>query len=94
MRTSGRSPAPKGAARKAALEFVRTEATAQTLPVVRKKLNADVQTEKIKSYLILDAKTLETGAAEYRAKVARDAAFGNSTTQKKASPSNKKGGTK
>ena len=64
----GRKRDPKAAARTAALEFVRTEATAETLPEVRKKLNADVRTETLKSYLILDAKTLETGTAEYRAK--------------------------
>jgi ABC-2 type transport system permease protein len=58
----------KAAAVRDALEFVRVDATPETLPAVRKKLNAEVAAEKLKSYLILDAKTLEKGAAEYRAR--------------------------
>ena len=64
----GRKKDPNSAARTSALEFVKTEATGATLAEVRKKLNAEVRKETLKSYLILDDKTLTTGAAEYRAK--------------------------
>jgi ABC-2 type transport system permease protein len=49
------------------MDFFRVEATPETLPEVRKKLNADVQKERIKAYLVLDAGTLEKGIAEWRA---------------------------
>lgn len=58
----------KEAARPAALEFIRVTATAETLPEVRKKLNADVSAERLKAYLVLGPGTLEKGTAEYRAK--------------------------
>ncbi len=64
----GKKKDPAAAARKQTLEFVKTEATSATLAEVRKKLNAEVRKESLKSYLILDDKTLATGAAEYRAK--------------------------
>src|SRR5258706_218209 len=41
--------------------------TPETLRHVRKKLNGDVQHERIKAYIVLDQKTLETGVAEWRA---------------------------
>jgi ABC-2 type transport system permease protein len=49
------------------IEFFEIDATPQSLPELRKKLNEDVQKEKIKAYIVLDRKTLETGAAEWRA---------------------------
>ena len=36
-------------------------------PSVRKRLNEDVQKERIKAYIVLTPQTLETGAAEWRA---------------------------
>ena len=61
---------PAAAASKAPelLEFQKIDATPETLPEVRKRLNADVQAEKLKAWMLLDGKTLEKGAAEYRAK--------------------------
>jgi len=63
-------PAPKPAAGKAneALEFLKVDATPETLPEVRKRLNADVQAEKVKAWMLLDGRTIEKGTAEYRAK--------------------------
>jgi ABC-2 type transport system permease protein len=49
------------------LELFKVAATPETLPEVRKTLNKDVQSEKIKAYIVLTPKTLETGAAEWRA---------------------------
>ena len=49
------------------LDLFKVDATPETLPEVRKKLNADVQAERIKAYIVLTPKTLETGAAEWRA---------------------------
>ncbi len=49
------------------MDFFWVEATPETLPEVRKKLNVDVQKERIKAYLILDEQTLEKGVAEWRA---------------------------
>jgi ABC-2 type transport system permease protein len=49
------------------LDLFRVDATPETLPEVRKSLNKDVQSEKIKAYIVLTPKTLETGLAEWRA---------------------------
>jgi ABC-2 type transport system permease protein len=49
------------------LDLFKVDATPDTLPTVRKKLNEDVQKERIKAYIVLTPKTLETGAAEWRA---------------------------
>lgn len=49
------------------IEFERVEATPESLPALRKRLNEEVQTEKLKAYMVLDAKTMETGSAEWRA---------------------------
>jgi ABC-2 type transport system permease protein len=49
------------------LELFKVDATPETLPDVRTRLNKDVQSEKIKAYIVLTPKTLETGAAEWRA---------------------------
>jgi ABC-2 type transport system permease protein len=49
------------------LDLFKVDATAETLPDVRKRLNQDVQSEKIKAYIVLTPKTLVTGAAEWRA---------------------------
>ncbi len=49
------------------IEFFKVDAARETLPAVRKKLNQDVQTERIKAYIVVDDKTLDTGAAEWRA---------------------------
>ena len=49
------------------IEFFKVDVTKETLPAVRTKLNDDVQKERIKAYIVLDGKTLETGAAEWRA---------------------------
>ncbi len=49
------------------MDFFRVEATGATLPEVRKQLNADVQKDRIKAYLVLDDRTLEKGVAEWRA---------------------------
>ena len=43
------------------LDFFRVDATPETLAAVRKRLNEDVQKERIKAYIVLDARTLETG---------------------------------
>ncbi len=49
------------------LDLFQVNATPETLPAVRTKLNEDVQKERIKAYIVLTPKTLETGAAEWRA---------------------------
>jgi ABC-2 type transport system permease protein len=49
------------------LDLFKVDATPETLPAVRTRLNKDVQSEKIKAYIVLTPKTLETGAAEWRA---------------------------
>ena len=49
------------------LDLFKVDATPETLPEVRKRLNKDVQSEKIKAYIVLTPKTLETGHAEWRA---------------------------
>ena len=49
------------------IDFFKVDATKETLPDLRTKLNEDVQKERIKAYIVLDGKTLETGAAEWRA---------------------------
>jgi ABC-2 type transport system permease protein len=49
------------------LDLFKVDATLETLPEVRRKLNEDVQKERIKAYIVLTPKTLETGAAEWRA---------------------------
>jgi ABC-2 type transport system permease protein len=49
------------------MDFFKVEATKESLPGIRKKLNEDVQQEKIKAYVILDDKILENGVAEWRA---------------------------
>ncbi|MGZ6988311.1 MAG: ABC transporter permease, partial [Thermoanaerobaculia bacterium] len=49
------------------LDLFKVDATPETLPSVRRKLNDDVQKERIKAYIVLTPQTLETGAAEWRA---------------------------
>ena len=49
------------------LDLFKVNATPETLPSVRRKLNEDVQKESIKAYIVLTPQTLETGAAEWRA---------------------------
>jgi ABC-2 type transport system permease protein len=49
------------------LDLFKVDATPETLPAVRTRLNKDVQSEKIKAYIVLTPKTLVTGAAEWRA---------------------------
>jgi ABC-2 type transport system permease protein len=49
------------------LDLFKVDATPETLPSVRKRLNEDVQKERIKAYIVLTPQTLETGAAEWRA---------------------------
>jgi len=49
------------------LDLFKVDATPETLAAVRKQLNLDVQAERIKAYIVLTPKTLETGAAEWRA---------------------------
>src|SRR5262249_24039900 len=49
------------------IEFFPVATTKETLPEIRTKMNDDVQKELIKAYIVLDGKTLETGAAEWRA---------------------------
>jgi ABC-2 type transport system permease protein len=49
------------------LDLFKVDATPETLPAVRKRLNDDVQKERIKAYIVLTPRTLETGAAEWRA---------------------------
>ena len=66
--SDGEAKDAPSARRGEALEFVRVEATAEGLPEVRKRLNADVQAERLKAYLVLGPATLEKGTAEYRAK--------------------------
>jgi len=52
---------------KTELQFTKVDVTPETLAAVRHRLNEDVQKGRLKAYLVLDAKTLETGAAEWRA---------------------------
>jgi ABC-2 type transport system permease protein len=52
---------------KTQLTFTKVEVTPETLPQVRHRLNEDVQKGRLKAYLVLDNRTLETGAAEWRA---------------------------
>ena len=52
---------------KTQLQFTKVDVTPETLAAVRHRLNEDVQKGRLKAYLVLDAKTLETGAAEWRA---------------------------
>ncbi len=61
------SPEKKKATLPTKMDFFRVTATPETLPELRKKLNEDVQKERIKAYLVLDAATLEKGVAEWRA---------------------------
>ena len=49
------------------LDLFKVDATPETLPEVRRSLNKDVQSEKIKAYIVLTPQTLVTGAAEWRA---------------------------
>jgi ABC-2 type transport system permease protein len=49
------------------LDLFKVDATPETLPEVRKRLNKDVQAERIKAYIVLTPQTLVTGAAEWRA---------------------------
>ena len=49
------------------LDLFKVDATPETLASVRRKLNDDVQKERIKAYIVLTPQTLETGAAEWRA---------------------------
>ena len=49
------------------LDLFKVDASSETLPAVRKRLNEDVQKERIKAYIVLTPQTLETGAAEWRA---------------------------
>lgn len=49
------------------VEFFKVEATPESLPALRTKLNEDVQKERIKSYVILQPDALKTGKAEWRA---------------------------
>jgi ABC-2 type transport system permease protein len=49
------------------LDLFKVDATPETLPAIRRQLNEDVQKERIKAYIVLTPKTLETGLAEWRA---------------------------
>jgi ABC-2 type transport system permease protein len=49
------------------LDLFKVDATPETLPDVRRRLNADVQTGKIKAYIVLTPLTLDKGVAEWRA---------------------------
>jgi len=49
------------------LDLFKVDATPETLPDVRKRLNADVQRERIKAYIVLTPETLASGKAEWRA---------------------------
>jgi ABC-2 type transport system permease protein len=51
----------------AELDLFRVGVTPETLPEVRRKLNVDVQTGKIKAYIVLTPLTLDKGIAEWRA---------------------------
>jgi len=52
---------------KTELQFMKVDVTPDTLAAVRHRLNEDVQQGRLKAYLVLDNRTLETGAAEWRA---------------------------
>jgi len=62
-----RKGGPKAAGMKTELTFFEVPATPQTLPDLRRRLNEDVQKERIKAYIVLDNQTLLKGAAEWRA---------------------------
>jgi ABC-2 type transport system permease protein len=57
----------RGQKLKTDLDLYKVDATAETLPAVRRQLNEDVQKEGIKAYIVLTPRTLETGIAEWRA---------------------------
>jgi ABC-2 type transport system permease protein len=52
---------------KTQLEFSKVDVTPETLKEVRHRLNEDVQKGRLKAYIVLDDKTMENGAAEWRA---------------------------
>jgi ABC-2 type transport system permease protein len=52
---------------KTLLEFTKVDVTPATLADVRHRLNEDVQAGRLKAYIVLDDRTLENGAAEWRA---------------------------
>jgi len=52
---------------KTELQFTKVDVTAETLAAVRHRLNEDVQKGRLKAYIVLDNRTLETGVAEWRA---------------------------
>jgi ABC-2 type transport system permease protein len=64
LEKAGQAQKPKLATQ---LDLFKVDATPETLPAVRKRLNEDVQKERIKAYIVLTPQTLETGAAEWRA---------------------------
>ncbi|HEX2798815.1 MAG TPA: hypothetical protein VHQ44_04000, partial [Thermoanaerobaculia bacterium] len=49
------------------LDLFKVDATPETLPSIRRKLNDDVQKERIKAYIVLTPLTLDKGIAEWRA---------------------------
>ena len=49
------------------LDLFNVDVTPETLPDVRRRLNADVQAGKIKAYIVLTPLTLDKGIAEWRA---------------------------
>jgi ABC-2 type transport system permease protein len=49
------------------LDLFKVDVTPETLPEVRRKLNASVQTREIKAYIVLTPLTLDKGIAEWRA---------------------------
>lgn len=50
------------------ITFFRVDATAETLPDVRKQLNEQVQKKEIKAYIVVPADGLSTGKVEWRAR--------------------------
>jgi ABC-2 type transport system permease protein len=65
----------RGQKLKTDLDLFKVDATSETLPAVRTRLNQDVQSEKIKAYIVLTPKTLETGLAEWRAQSVKAQVF-------------------
>jgi ABC-2 type transport system permease protein len=63
-----RKPEEKARRSPAKITFFDVEATLETLPDVRKELNARVQKKEVKAYIVIPADGLTTGEVEWRAR--------------------------
>ncbi len=65
--TNDSKGAPQKRGLQTKIELFKVPATRETLPDVRKRLNDDVQKERIKAYIVLPEDALVKGSAEWRA---------------------------